>query len=48
MAEIVNNDGEIEEALPADLQFFRKANTNGIIGWFFKNERNDNDTTHVS
>jgi hypothetical protein len=40
MAEIVKNIGEIEKALPADLQFFRKANTNGIMGWFFKNERN--------
>jgi hypothetical protein len=41
MAEIINNDGEIE-ALPADLQFFRKANTNGIIGWFSQNAWNEN------
>ena len=36
MAEIINNDGEIE-ALPADLQFLRQANTNDIIGWLGKN-----------
>ena len=42
MAEIVSNNGEIEKALPADLQFFRKANTNGIIGWFSQNAWNEN------
>jgi hypothetical protein len=31
--EEIRVDGEIE-ALPADLQFLRKANANGIIGWF--------------
>ena len=36
MAEIVNNDGEIE-ALPAELQFLRQANTNDIIGWCVDN-----------
>mmetsp|Transcript_2528 Transcript_2528/g.4594 ORF Transcript_2528/g.4594 Transcript_2528/m.4594 type:complete len:369 (-) Transcript_2528:106-1212(-) len=36
MAEIINNDGEIE-ALPVDLQFLRRANTYDIIGWFNKN-----------
>ena len=41
MAEIVNNDGEIE-ALPAELQFLRQANTNDIIGWFAQNEWNQN------
>jgi hypothetical protein len=41
MAEIINNDGEIE-ALPADLQFLRETNTNGIIGWFSQNAWNEN------
>jgi ankyrin repeat protein len=34
-------DGEIE-ALPADLQFLRQANTNGICRWFAQNEWNQN------
>jgi hypothetical protein len=37
MAEIVNNDGEIE-ALPAELQFLRQANTNDILGWVAQTE----------
>jgi hypothetical protein len=37
--EEIRVDGEIEEALPADLQFLRKANTNGIIGWFVDKAR---------
>jgi hypothetical protein len=41
MAEIVNNDGEIE-ALPADLQFLREANTHGIIRWTHKHVGNFN------
>jgi ankyrin repeat protein len=41
MAEIVNNNGEIE-ALPADLQFLREASTNGIIGWFAQNKWYEN------
>jgi hypothetical protein len=32
MAEIINNDGEIE-ALPAELPFLRQTNTNDILGW---------------
>jgi hypothetical protein len=36
--EEIRVDGEIE-ALPADLQFLRKANANGIIGWFVDKAR---------
>jgi hypothetical protein len=39
MAEIVNNDGEIE-ALPAEVQLLHQANTNDIICWFSQNEWN--------
>ncbi len=39
MAEIVNNDGEIE-ALPAEVQLLCQTNMNGIIGWFSQNEWN--------
>jgi hypothetical protein len=35
--EEIRVDGEIEEALPAELQFLRQANTNDIIGWLGKN-----------
>ena len=39
-AEIEEIEGEIEEALPAELQFLHEAYTNGIFRWFLDNKWN--------
>jgi hypothetical protein len=42
MAEIINNDREIEALLANHLQFLHEANKNDILGWLGKNSWNQN------